>query len=439
MKYFLNIKINILSQIANVIITFLSNLIITKILGDILRGEYIIIYTFINLFVLIFSFSINTSIIQKISAKNIQNLHVVKTVILYYIFTFILFYFFILILQFLNLSHLFANKISIEYKIIIALLFLFSSLNSAISSIYIANKKIIKVNIITIIFSFNLLLLYFIFYFYHLIEGKNKLFILLIITVIIQIFQFIALISGVNSLEKETNYNLINKFNPLKIWIHLFTFSFLIYLTNLLAFFTYKADIWFLGFYKGNSSVGVYSLSVLFAQIVWLIPNAISSIHLAEIASNNKAHQIKITLSSIKISIYTAFIIGISIYILSYFFIIPIFGEKFAEVPNIILILYIGIIPFSSMPIISSYLAGNNNYKYNFIISFILCLITLILDFVLIPKYGITGAALASAISYLTGAILLTMYFLKITNLKIYQLYFFSFDELKLAFKNKYI
>lgn len=435
MKFFLNIKINILSQIINVIITFLSNLIITKILGDVLRGEYIIIFTFINLFVLIFSFSINTSIIQKISSKSIQNIHVVKTVILYYIFTFILFYVFILILQFLNLSYLIANKISFEYKIIIALLFLFSSLNSALSSIYIANKKIIKVNFITIIFAFNLLLFYFIFYIYHFIEGQNKLFILLIITVIIHFFQFIVLLSGINSLENQTNISLINKFNPFKIWIQLFTFSFLIYLTNLLAFFTYKADIWFLGYYKGNSSVGIYSLSVLFAQIVWLIPNAISSIHLAEIASNSKAHQIKITLSSIKISIYTAFFIGISIYILSYFFIESIFGEKFAEVPNIILILYIGIIPFSSMPIISSYLAGNNNYKYNFIISFILCLITLILDFLLIPIYGIIGAALASSISYLAGAFLLTMYFLKITNLKIYELLFFKYDELKYAFK----
>ena len=275
---------------------------------------------------------------------------------------------------------------------------MFTSLNSAISAVYIANKKIINVNLIIVIFSFISFIIYILFYKIYFLPDQNKLSSLLKVTIIIQFLQLIILLIGVNKIKNSFKFTLKSKSKYLKILIELFSFSFLIYLTNLLAFFTYKVDIWFLGFYKGSSSVGVYSLSVMFAQIVWLIPNAISSIHLAEIVSNKTAQQIKITLLSLKISFYSALLIGLSIYLLSYFFIVSFFGEKFNNVPNIILILFIGVIPFSSMPIISSYLAGVNNYKNNFIISFVVCFITFFLDIFLIPRYGIKGAAIASSV-----------------------------------------
>jgi O-antigen/teichoic acid export membrane protein len=343
------------------------------------------------------------------------------------------------LLQISNFSYLYANKINIEFKIIIILLFLFTSLNSAISSVYIANKKIINVNLIIVIFSFISFIIYILFYKIYFLQDQNKLSSLLKVAILIQFLQLVILLIGVNKIKNRLEFTLKSKPKYLEILIELFSFSFLIYLTNLLAFFTYKVDIWFLEFYKGSSSVGVYSLSVMFAQIVWLIPNAISSIHLAEIVSNKTDHQIKITLLSLKISFYSALLIGILIYLFSYFFIVSIFGEKFNNVPNIILILFIGVIPFSSMPIISSYLAGVNNYKNNFIISFVVCFITFLLDIFLIPIYGLNGAAIASSISYILGAVLLTSYFLKITNLKLKYLYSLTFSDINLFFKNKII
>ncbi|MCS7073091.1 MAG: oligosaccharide flippase family protein, partial [Bacteroidia bacterium] len=51
-----------------------------------------------------------------------------------------------------------------------------------------------------------------------------------------------------------------------------------VYLTNLVQFLTFKIDLWFVDFYLTKDIVGIYSLAVSLAQLLWIIPQTIGNV-----------------------------------------------------------------------------------------------------------------------------------------------------------------
>lgn len=74
----------------------------------------------------------------------------------------------------------------------------------------------------------------------------------------------------------------------------------------------------------------------------------------------------------------------------------------------------------------SSYFAGRGKPGINAIISAFAFIVTLVLDILLIPWWGIIGAAIATSISYITSMVVSIVYFNSIVKL--------NFKEI-LAFK----
>jgi O-antigen/teichoic acid export membrane protein len=77
------------------------------------------------------------------------------------------------------------------------------------------------------------------------------------------------------------------------------------------------------------------------------------------------------------------------------------FGEEFAESATPFVILLLGCIPFVASIVLASSLAGINRLDVNLRASGAGLTATVLLDILLIPKWGLEGAAVASATSYL--------------------------------------
>ncbi len=76
------------------------------------------------------------------------------------------------------------------------------------------------------------------------------------------------------------------------------------------------------------------------------------------------------------------------------------FGEAFAESVWAVWLLLPGIITFSVARVLSMYLLGRNQLKIDLLASACGLVVTLVLDLVLIPRFGFRGAAIASTIAY---------------------------------------
>jgi O-antigen/teichoic acid export membrane protein len=144
------------------------------------------------------------------------------------------------------------------------------------------------------------------------------------------------------------------------------------------------------------------------------LPSALQAVLFTFISTHSDQYlNLQKTIQSTKQIALYAISAGIGGYLLSNYLVVPLFGEAFQASIQCIAILLFGIVPFClSMPI-SGYFVATGKVRinlYSAIIGFIICLVA---DLLLIPQYGIQGAAYASVISYLSTVVFLLAIFYK--------------------------
>ena len=110
-------------------------------------------------------------------------------------------------------------------------------------------------------------------------------------------------------------------------------------------------------------------------------------------------------------------------------------------------ILLLGTITLTGDKMISSYFSGQGILKPKIITNFISLILNVILNLFLIPRFGIKGAAISTAITYNLLFLMDLMIFTKISNNKIldvvlikksdFRYYKNAFDKVRLRIKNR--
>ena len=81
---------------------------------------------------------------------------------------------------------------------------------------------------------------------------------------------------------------------------------------------------------------------------------------------------------------------------------------------------------------IAQYNVVNKKQIINVIMLSVSVLVNIVLNILLIPKYGIIGAAIASIIGYFICAIVFVVYFSKVSSIPIREIVFLTKDDLTL-------
>jgi len=167
----------------------------------------------------------------------------------------------------------------------------------------------------------------------------------------------------------------------------------------------------------GNSQLGVYSIAVTLAELVFLVPISVGKAitgKLYNIDSRSNSRKF-ITSKTIKYTFYICLIVSIvGIFMTP---LIPImYGQDFAEASQVTIILFIGIIFASIGKVSSPYFFTKGKPQVHLSITSIVLFLNISLNLLLIPKFGINGAAIASTFSYIIYGLLYLYYF--VTNEK---------------------
>jgi O-antigen/teichoic acid export membrane protein len=181
-------------------------------------------------------------------------------------------------------------------------------------------------------------------------------------------------------------------------------------------------DFWFVKYYFGSNDLGIYSLSVNLAQMLWLLPQAIASVFLSY--SSSEQPEVLINQTNVLSRINFFIMLVATIFLTSSIgFIIPLlYGEQFTNAVFLFRVLLIGIVPFSITTILASYFAGRGMQKVNLQCSLIGFVICLMFDLILIPKYGPKGAAYATILSYAISTCYIIFIYLKHSKSKLIEL-----------------
>lgn len=181
----------------------------------------------------------------------------------------------------------------------------------------------------------------------------------------------------------------------------------------------YKVDIWILNSLVKSSEIGVYSVGVTFAEIVWQLPAILSMIIFSYSVSekDSKMFSKKLWKNNKKIMLILLPILIIYGFIVK--FIIPmLFGEEFLESYIITFLLLPGTYAIVSFNILNADLAARGFPSVAMGIFTMAILGNIALNYVLIPTYSINGAAIASTISYICASIFYVFHYYKLTFTK---------------------
>ena len=194
-------------------------------------------------------------------------------------------------------------------------------------------------------------------------------------------------------------------------------FSATIHVGNLAQFFNYRLDAFIVSYFLGLAAVGIYSYSKTFAESVWLLSASMAAVLLPTLAgqhAQSKMIAVKAVVATFAVSLAAglgAFVVGPPV--------IRILLPKFVGSINPFLFLLPGVVIFSLTNVLATYLTAAGKPGYNAAIAFISFLFTVIFDILLIPKYGMSGAAFASGISYSLSSIMTVGVFWRVSKMTV--------------------
>ena len=381
-------------------------------LGAFGQGELALYTNFILLSSLLLGAGLPAGIVHFIAARKIEQKQVLSILLTVLLIGFALLLLALSILQQTALLSTFIPTLFHHNSVwfwLMLLHLLLVLLNIFLSSILQAEALFGKASYILISGSITLLLLYALRYFaltgIH-IPPFNWILLALISSQLLQLFFFLRQVYTTNPDYLHLEQIQIGAIRPL------IQFAFLAFMTNLIQFLSYKMDIWFVNYFHGKQLTGIYALGVSLAQMLWLLPSAIQSVLYAFISTHtDRQLMIQRTINTTRqIAVY-AISAGITGYLLSIYLVPILFGEEFRESVQCIGLLFIGVVPFCLSMAVSGYFAGTGRVRinlYSAILGFIVCMAA---DLLLIPSYGILGAAIASSISYLSTVTFLLVKF----------------------------
>lgn len=181
----------------------------------------------------------------------------------------------------------------------------------------------------------------------------------------------------------------------------LLTYGWRAYLTNIMAFLHYRIDVLVVNFFLNPLSTGLYVVAVHMAERLWILSQAASSVLFPRLSAMHEDPKARYTLSvNGGILVGVATLVGAGLLMPTVWFLIePVFGAEFQGSLLPFLCLLPGVVVGSVSRIHSSCIAGAGKPEWNLYSSILIITLNFAGNCLLIPYYGITGAAISTTLA----------------------------------------
>jgi O-antigen/teichoic acid export membrane protein len=184
-------------------------------------------------------------------------------------------------------------------------------------------------------------------------------------------------------------------------------FSLVGHLSNLINLINYRFDVWVVDQYHGAANLGIYVVGVGVAQLLFYIPEPFSRVVQPYLFGQERSEMIARFKAVSRLNFTSVLVLGLIMGILAQWFIPLLFGPVFSGSVVALRYLLPGILFSGTSKLLAQLVVQGGYQKYNLLGTSVAAVVTIVLDLLLIPRWGIVGAAVASSLAYLT--ILLVM------------------------------
>jgi O-antigen/teichoic acid export membrane protein len=202
-----------------------------------------------------------------------------------------------------------------------------------------------------------------------------------------------------------------------------------VYVANMMIFGERKLDVFIINFFLNPTMVGYYSLATGIAEFLRYIPKSVSMMLFPKIASSSTTDANVYTPIVCRHMLFITAICCIGIGLISKMIIKFVYGDAFLPAAPVVWVFLPGMIFFSLSRVLLSDLLGRGKPIYGTIASSISAISSICFNFLLIPIWGMFGAAAAAVLSYFLMFVILLWFYLKVSGNKLIDMFWFAKED----------
>lgn len=172
----------------------------------------------------------------------------------------------------------------------------------------------------------------------------------------------------------------------------------------------FRADTFLVNLFVGVRATGIYSVTSGLAETLWYVPNALGTVMFSR-AVDPRADAGRIAAVLTRTTLAVALVTAVPAFVLGPRLVRLVYGSTFSDAGVALRLILPGIVAYSVVAVLSRYIVGRGRPGTGTLILVAGLGVNVACNLVLIPRFGINGAAASSSISYvLTAAITLAVF-----------------------------
>jgi O-antigen/teichoic acid export membrane protein len=399
---------SLLSQVVIIIISGLTGVVVARVLGPSGKGDFTLLLTFFMLSITLFANGLKSAQIhltRKFTVEEVSvNILLISVVIGVLLFL-------VVYLSLPILTNTFLKDIDNSLIILVAIGFSFELLKSGFSRILQSKYLIEQFNYFRIIALFDYLII--ISCVFLIFGGEVK---YAVYARISTLFINLLLVYFITSRHVKLTLRLVSLAVIWKLLLYAWKTGF----GALFGMFQYRIDVFIVGYFLDSEAVGLYAIGMGLGELLWKIPSAITNVLLPRVANATDEEANILTPQVCRITLIIISFFGVILFLFADYAVILLYGKAFSYSGIIVRLILPGVIFTSIWKILTNDFMARGFAIYYSYSALLAAIVIVTLDILVIPKYGLIGAAVASSIAYFISFAFLATIFSKITNNSIF-------------------
>jgi len=186
----------------------------------------------------------------------------------------------------------------------------------------------------------------------------------------------------------------------------LFRYGLPFYPGSLTQYYSYRADIYLIAWLlvDASAALGFYSMAVSMAELVFFVPNAVSTTFFPHVAESTREEADRMVPTVARVTILASAAAALAL-VPAAVILISVLLPAFRPSLPALFVLLPGVVALSNTKVLRGYVSGLGRTGLTSIVAIAAFALNIVVNLILIPRYGIIGAAFASLISYSASSI----------------------------------
>jgi O-antigen/teichoic acid export membrane protein len=243
-------------------------------------------------------------------------------------------------------------------------------------------------------------------------------------------FSTVAVLSGLMYIVRVAPIASIHLSFDRALFGEMFRYGARTYAASFLMFLVFRTNIFLINLYLGEQASGIYSVTMQFGDLVYLIPITMGLLLFPKVSENLRDNGM-LTAKVFRFSLVTMGLICVGILLLGRSLVLLMFGPAFEGAIVPLYWLTPGIVALSLATILNNDLAARGLPSIVIIAPAVALLINVGMNVLFLKSLGLIAASLASSAAYIVLVVMLAAHFVRRLRIPFGQMLFLSQEDIK--------